>query len=152
MFTSHSPGGAMRRKPEDRAALNNQGGGRKGRSWHCGRNNAQIFKYYFYFNFPGFKCSGSVRQIYNLVWPNGNPNWVIFFYPIRTANTIWCEVHRYPLLVYSSQLAAKWKSSTDTVSLQTKFNCTELAASQTQLGPNYHLKWYYSSACQVTPV
>ena len=48
--------------------LNNQGGGRKVRSWQCIRNNTQIFKY-FYFNFPGFKCGGSVRQIYNLVWP-----------------------------------------------------------------------------------
>ena len=35
------------------------------------RGNAAgiIHKFYIYFNFPGFKCGRSVRQIYNLVWP-----------------------------------------------------------------------------------
>ena len=34
------PGGCYaRRKPEDQVALNNQGGGQKGHSWQCGRNN-----------------------------------------------------------------------------------------------------------------
>ena len=59
------------------------------------------------------------------------------FCPIKTPSAIWCEKHRYPFLVYSSQLATKWKSNTGTLSLQTKFNSTELAASQTHLGPNY---------------